>query len=196
MRKVPVELFAPDAPTPVEKPVPALASPMDDLPRIERPISSTPPPQEKLEKPKQALPTTGVFTRLAELNDEKKSPQADMTASGQVSKSASLQVDKHASLQVDKSAGPQADMTRESYIRGWLEMKASKRLTFRCPPDIWGKIEELKVQVHQRHKVKLSAAAMLTAAMASLFWDIEHNDPASLSYKLLLELKKEEGVEE
>lgn len=167
MRPIRIEDFDPKAPQtlPANKPVPALRSPMDNLPRIEKPTHPTPPPAQALiaKDAETASPRVDMSTR----------PPVHMSTSGQDYKSTSPHVDM--------------STNKQEYIRQFLQMKSSETPTFRCPPSLWEKVEELQYLFHKRHKMKLSTAALMVAAMASLFWDIECDEQGSDSYKLLLE---------
>ena len=76
------------------------------------------------------------------------------------------------------------------YIKKCLAFKPVATTTFRLPPEILAKFDEVYYLIKSRYKSKAKRYAIVIAALALLFWDFETHGKDSDLYKLVVKDNK------
>jgi len=69
---------------------------------------------------------------------------------------------------------------KQDFLRNWLDMKAAETTSFRYPPELLEKLNEVQYQLKSRHKAKATKNAILIAALAYIVWDFEKQGSDSI----------------
>ncbi|MCA9923704.1 MAG: hypothetical protein KC421_15100, partial [Anaerolineales bacterium] len=77
--------------------------------------------------------------------------------------------------------------SKHVYIQTFLSQKAGDTVTFRLPPELMDKFEEIEARIRIEHKTKLKRYEMVVTALAFLFWDFEQNGEAGELCQLLVD---------
>ncbi|MCP4417758.1 MAG: hypothetical protein GY805_14130 [Chloroflexi bacterium] len=138
-----------------------------------------PPPPDKRAKPD----LTPKKQDVVEINDddsptEKSADRKPQKASNQ--KQANKLVKKQSRKQTIKKT------SKHVYIQTFLAKKAGDTVTFRLPPELMNKFEEIEARIRIEHKAKLKRYEMVVTALAFLFWDFEKNGADSELCKTLI----------
>ncbi len=88
---------------------------------------------------------------------------------------------KQSSKQTNKST------SKHVYMQTFLAEKASDTVTFRLPPPLMEKFEEVQSLITIEHKKRLKRYEVVVAALAFLFWDFEQNGEKSELYQRLIQ---------
>ena|SRR5579859_2434341 len=165
--KVPrVEDFDPKA-------TPPLGSPMDDMPRIERPPALSSRPTES----PVAVPAVQQGT-----------DREDQNARKPASQQASMPVRQIAS----KPASPTASMPESQHagslikVEQYLRLKGTDKTTFRYPKALIDLLADAQYEAKKRYGKKLTSNALAVAAMAWFLLDFEQRGKNSALYQVLL----------
>ena len=99
---------------------------------------------------------------------------------------------KHVSRQVSKQTSKQVNKftNKQDYVKDFLAKKAFVTASFRLPPEIIDKFNEMYYLAKSRHKSDFKRYSIIVAALAVFLWDFENNGEKSEFYKLLIEEKK------
>lgn len=91
--------------------------------------------------------------------------------------------DTKASLQASNIASKQTSLLAKMKDTGRL--KATNAATFRFPPDLLEKLEEVEYQLRKHHKIKATKNIILVGALAMLLYEFEENHTESTLYQYL-----------
>ena len=80
--------------------------------------------------------------------------------------------------------------SKQDYVKDFLSKKAFVTASFRLPPEIIDKFNEMYYLAKSRHKSDFKRYSIIVAALAVFLWDFENNGEKSEFYKLLIEEKK------
>lgn len=135
---------------------------------------------------KTQSPPPGSFAKLMATQPKKDVPVQSPTPKKKVAQKTNKSKEKkvHASVHARKHVSMQA------YMRAIIEDKATNSFTFRYPPEVLHKLEEIIHQVWGKHKIKLTKNSMAVTGLAYLLWDFEENGRESILYKLLVKKAK------
>ena len=99
---------------------------------------------------------------------------------------------KHVSRQVSKQTSKQVNKftNKQDYVKDFLAKKAFVTASFRLPPEIIDKFNEIFYLTKSRHKSDFKRYSIIVAALAVFLWDFEKNGKESELYKLLIDEKK------
>jgi hypothetical protein len=117
-----------------------------------------------LREPEQS---TAIFPRL----DEQSAPTTSDDS-------------KQASLQASNIANKQASLLAKMKEMGRL--KATNAATFRFPPDLLEKLEEIEYQLRKEHKIKATKNIIVVGALAMLLYEFEDKATESSLYQYLM----------
>jgi len=117
-----------------------------------------------LREPEQS---TAIFPRLEEQNSPTSSDES-----------------KQASLQASNVASKQANLLAKMKEMGRL--KATNAATFRFPPDLLEKLEEIEYQLRKEHKIKATKNVIVVGALAMLLYEFEDKATESNLYRYLM----------
>jgi hypothetical protein len=91
---------------------------------------------------------------------------------------------KQASLQASNVASKQANLLAKMKEMGRL--KATNAATFRFPPDLLEKLEEIEYQLRKEHKIKATKNIIVVGALAMLLYEFEDKATESNLYRYLM----------
>ena len=99
---------------------------------------------------------------------------------------------KHVSRQVSKQTSKQVNKftNKQDYVKDFLANKAFVTASFRLPPEIIDKFNEMYYLAKSRHKSDFKRYSIIVAALAVFLWDFENKGEKSEFYKLLIEDNK------
>jgi hypothetical protein len=90
---------------------------------------------------------------------------------------------KHANLQASNIANKQASLLAKMKDLGRL--KATNAATFRFPPELLEKLEEIEYRLRKDHKIKATKNIILVGALAMLLCEFEEKATHSSLYQFL-----------
>jgi hypothetical protein len=88
-----------------------------------------------------------------------------------------------ASLQANNIASKQASLLAK--MRDLGRLKATNAATFRFPPDLLEKLEEIEYRLRKDHKIKATKNIIVVGALAMLLCEFEENATESSLYQFL-----------
>ena len=147
----------------------------------------------------------GIYDQLSQLDKESPSPKAskELEESEEAKsplarnpsrspmrrqttqKKPAKSEDKKENIQTSKHSNKST--SKHVYIRSFLDEKAGDTVTFRLPPELMEKFEEIQSLITINYKTRLKRYEVVVTALAFLFWDFEENGEKSELYKLLIE---------
>lgn len=89
-----------------------------------------------------------------------------------------------ASLQASNIASKQTSLL--AAVRAIGDLKATNAATFRFPPDLLDKLEEVEYRLRKNHKIKVTKNALIVGSLAFLLLEYEEKDIESVLYQYLL----------
>ena len=118
----------------------------------------------------------------APVKEKQVDPPTDLKEAGQmlVSKQANIQTSKQASLQTSMQA----------YMQTTISEKATYAFTFRYPPELLDKLEDVLHGIKKQHRRKLTKNVVAVAALAFILSDFETYGEESMLYQLLIQENK------
>ncbi|MCP4417954.1 MAG: hypothetical protein GY805_15135 [Chloroflexi bacterium] len=139
----------------------------------------TPPPTKRakpdLTPKKQKADEINDVDSSAEKSGDRQPPKAS------TQKQTNKLVKKQSRKQTNKKT------SKHVYIQSFLAQKAGDTVTFRLPPELMDKFEEIEARIRIDHKAKLKRYEIVVTALASLFWDFEKNGEDSELCKTLID---------
>jgi hypothetical protein len=87
------------------------------------------------------------------------------------------------SKQASNIASKQASLLAK--MRGLGRLKATNAATFRFPPDLLEKLEEIEYRLRKDHKIKATKNIIVVGALAMLLCEFEENATESSLYQFL-----------
>ena len=151
MRTPNLDLFDPKT---EKKPARELASPLDNYPTIEKQISLSP-----TQEPPVFAQMMGIAPIKTDQNSTKKSPESE-------EKITTSQTHKNTNSQHHKLTN----------LIATVEEKPDKFASFRCPPSVLSKVDEIKYLLKKRYGIKVKDYELFGLGLADIFWDIEHGE--------------------
>jgi len=132
-------------------------------------------------KRKSGLADSPFFKQPTAVETVFQSPQPIVTPPPESSKSERQHVDKSTRAPVNTST------SKHVYMYTFLNGEEGKPTSFRLPPQMMEKFNDIFHQVNRQYKTSVKRYAIVVAALALLFWDFEQNGQESDFYKLLIE---------
>ena len=134
----------------------------------------------------------GTFDELSQLIDQPPTPKASKADKTVTKIQTTTPKRKHVSKQVSKQTSKHVNKftNKQVYVEGFLAKKAFVTASFRLPPEIIDKFNEMYYLAKSRHKTDFKRYSIIVAALAVFLWDFETNGKESQLYKLLIEEKK------
>lgn len=130
----------------------------------------------------------GIYSTLAK-TEEKKSPRKTKDSRDKKEiKQTNIQTSKQTNKQVSKRANKFT--SKQDYVTEYLAMKAYATYSFRLPPEIMKKFNQIFHRAQDRYEKELQKYALIVAALAVFLWDYEEKGKESDLYKLLIEKKE------
>ena len=136
---------------------------------------------------KTQSPPPGSFAKLMATQPKKEVAVQSPASNNEITKKPSK---PHEEKKVHASVHARKHVSMQAYMRAIIEDKATNSFTFRYPPEVLNKLEEIIHQVWGKHKVKLTKNSMAVTGLAYLLWDFEENGKVSILYKLLVKRSK------
>ena len=136
---------------------------------------------------KTQSPPPGSFAKLMATQPNKDVPSQSPTSKKKATKNT---IKPKEDKRVRASVRARKHVSMQAYMRAIIEDKATNSFTFRYPPEVLNKLEEIIHKVWGKHRVKLTKNSMAVIGLAYLLWDFEENGKVSILYKLLVKKTK------
>ena len=136
---------------------------------------------------KTQSPPPGSFAKLMATQPKKEVPVQSPAPKNRITKK---QIKHKHEKKVRASVHARKHVSMQVYMRAIIEDKATNSFTFRYPPEVLNKLEEIIHQVWGKHSVKLTKNSIAVTGLGYLLWDFEENGNESILYKLLVKKPK------